>query len=45
MTNNPTGKITCKTCGRENVVDWKDGNCITCARDKILNPRDRDWET
>ena len=31
-----TQQITCKTCGVENVPDWKDGDCITCARYKIL---------
>jgi beta-phosphoglucomutase-like phosphatase (HAD superfamily) len=28
--------ITCKTCGRPDVPDWGDGNCITCARDAVL---------
>ena len=31
-----TQQITCKTCSVENVPDWKDGDCITCARYKIL---------
>lgn len=26
----------CKTCGKELITDWDEGNCITCARDKIL---------
>lgn len=32
-----TEHITCKTCGRTNVPDWDGkGNCITCARDAVL---------
>jgi len=31
-----TDKITCNTCGRKDVPNWKDGNCIKCARDKVL---------
>lgn len=30
-------KITCKTCGKENVPDWNGkGQCITCSRDEVL---------
>jgi hypothetical protein len=30
-------KITCITCGQENVPDWDgNGHCITCARDLVL---------
>lgn len=41
MNKPDTQKITCKTCGKENVSDWKDGDCITCARDKILGSETR----
>jgi hypothetical protein len=35
--NSPDGKITCKTCGRENVPDWNgEGDCISCSRDALL---------
>lgn len=36
-TEDTESKITCRNCGIENVPDWKDGLCITCARDKVLD--------
>lgn len=30
-------KMTCKTCGKDNIVNWDgNGNCITCTRNQIL---------
>lgn len=33
---NKANRIICRNCGREDVPDWKDGLCITCARNKVL---------
>lgn len=34
---------SCKTCGRENIVNWDgQGHCITCTRDRILGDTNSD---
>lgn len=35
MTNPPTD-TTCKTCEKKLITDWHEGDCIKCARDKVL---------
>lgn len=27
----------CKTCHKPLITDWNEGDCIKCARDKVLN--------